>query len=120
MPQDTTHPEYDEYVELWRTITDVLCGEDAVKEAGQRYLPQMSGQDVEDYEAYKDRGSFFAATSRTQIALIGFLFRKDPVLRPDVENMSGQPVLADFIADATLTGKSLYDVAKDDVSKAVT
>ena len=55
-----------------------------------------------------------------ETALIGFLFRKDPTVKPELETMSGQPVLADFIADATMTGKSLYDLAKDDVCKAIT
>jgi hypothetical protein len=44
----------------------VLAGEDAVKAAGERYLPRLDSQKDEEYAAYKARGSFFGGTARTR------------------------------------------------------
>jgi hypothetical protein len=56
----------------------VLGGDDAVKEAGDEFLPMLTEQSPEEYEAYKDRAQFFNATARTRDGFSGLIFRKDP------------------------------------------
>jgi hypothetical protein len=54
-----THRDYDASVPQW--ARDVLSGEDAVKAAGDKYLPRLDSQSEEDYSAYTARASFFGA-----------------------------------------------------------
>jgi len=88
-PVTITHPLYDKNLSRWETLRTVLEGEDAVKKAGEKYLPRLDGQsyfsdypgaagaNVTSYSAYKDRASFFDATSRTRDALVGAVLRKE-------------------------------------------
>ena len=41
MPVNTIHPEYEAMIQAWTRARDVLAGEDAVKAAGERYLPRL-------------------------------------------------------------------------------
>lgn len=98
MPVNTPNVEYEKYADQWRKCRDCIEGEEAVKAAGVRYLPPVSGQTAGDgrYEAYLKRALFFNAMSRTVQTLLGFLFRKPPILRPDGET--------EFFDSLTLTG----------------
>jgi hypothetical protein len=109
MPVSTVKPEVSDYMDVWQTMRDVINGSRAVKAAGSRYLPMLTRQNRVDYENYKLRADFFAATARASMAMIGFLFRKPPVLNYE-KNDQG---LIAFEKDATLTGKSFYDLIKD-------
>jgi len=80
MPVDTKHPQYKQAEDDWRRCRDVLDGERAVKAAGILYLPALEGQSARDYESYKTRAMFFAASSRTRQGLAGAIFRKEPEL----------------------------------------
>ncbi len=44
---------------------DFIAGEDAVKSAGEKYLPRLEAQTDEEYDAYRPRASLFNATART-------------------------------------------------------
>ena len=55
----------------------VLGGDDAVKEAGDDFLPRLSDQTEPEYDAYKTRAQFFNATARTRDGFSGLIFRKD-------------------------------------------
>ena len=85
MPVNTPNAEYKKRADQWRKCRDCIEGEDAVKAEGVRYLPKIAGQDADRYAAYVKRALFFNATGRTVQALLGFLFRKPPVLSPDNE-----------------------------------
>ena len=65
MAVNSTHPDYDVNAPAWSRARDVLAGEDAVKAAGEKYLPRLDSQSEEEYAAYKARASFFGATART-------------------------------------------------------
>ena len=82
MPQvDIRHPEYEQYLPVWTKCRTVIEGEDAVKDAGQDFLPRLSSnQSEESYDGYKTRASFFAGTSRASEAINGMIFRKDPTI----------------------------------------
>ena len=41
MPVNSTHPDYDASALEWSRARDVLAGEDAVKAAGEKYLPRL-------------------------------------------------------------------------------
>lgn len=71
MPVNTTHAEYEGMAGSWARVRDVLAGEDAVKAAGVKYLPKLDIQEDEDYDAYKERASFFNATARTLAGYVG-------------------------------------------------
>jgi hypothetical protein len=78
MPVDTRHEDYTAHEGRWRRVRDVLEGEHAVKQAGEKYLPKLKRQNMEDYAAYQNRAPFFDASSRTLDGLVGAIFRKDP------------------------------------------
>lgn len=123
MAIDSTHPDYDAMQNAWIVMSDVLAGEDAIKAAGDQYLPRFAEGDEDDWLKYKERATFFEITDRAAAAMNGFLFRKDPQMKVPQENKdtgkSGNKILQAFIDDATLTGKNLYDVAKDLADKTL-
>ena len=44
MAVNATHPDYDASLPGWLRARDVLAGEDAVKFAGEKYLPRLESQ----------------------------------------------------------------------------
>ena len=76
MPVDSQHPQYKKRSPQWVKCHDVIEGADAVKEKGTQYLPALSNQSDPQYNAYKLRATFFAATARTVQGLVGAIFRK--------------------------------------------
>lgn len=104
MPINTLHPEVREYLPIWSMVEDFYDGEIAVKKAGTKYLPKLSGQTSAKYEAYKKRAVFYSAISRTCNALVGAVYRKPPAvaLPPQLEYLR---------TDATGTGMSLVELA---------
>src|SRR5512135_2761838 len=81
MAVNTTHPDYDASLPAWLRARDLLAGEDAVKAAGEKYLPRLEGQTDEDYVAYQSRACFFNATRRAADAFVGLVFRRTPFVR---------------------------------------
>lgn len=76
MPVTSCHPQYSENIELWRKCRTIIQGEEAVKAAGDRYLPRLDGQDQTEYEAYKMRALFYGAADRTVKGLRGAILAK--------------------------------------------
>lgn len=113
MPVDTKHPEYTKWLPRWQRCRDVAEGEDAVKEAGTRYLPKLPGQSDEDYADYKKRALFFPATGRTVQGLRGLVFRKAPVSELP-------PKVAELAEDITQAGQSLEELAKHTTDEVIT
>lgn len=104
------HPDYVKYSSIWTKCRDVILGEDAVKEAGIKYLPTMAGMTQDEYEAYKNRAMFYGATGRTIAGLLGAIFRKDPVLEaPDK--------IHEWAKNITQDGIDLLNFAQDIVSE---
>ena len=50
MPVNSTHPDYDANAFDWLRARDVLAGEDAVKSAGEKYLPRLDSQSDEEFQ----------------------------------------------------------------------
>ena len=78
MPVDSTHPQYDAALPTWSRARDVLAGEDAVKTAGEKYLPRLDSQSDEEYVSYRKRAAFFNATARTLDEYLDLVFRRAP------------------------------------------
>ncbi len=102
---DTQHSEYTAALARWQKCRDALDGEDAVHSAGVKYLPKLSGQTQDQYEAYVKRTPFYNATARTVDGLVGMLLRKEPLV--DVPE-----AMKPFLADMTLTECSFNELAE--------
>jgi len=89
MSVEIEHIEYSEMISDWKMLNDIYQGEKAIKKAGTKYLPMLGGQEEDEYNSYKDRGSFYNALARTIQGLKGFIFRKkiDYHLPPVVEGL---------------------------------
>lgn len=65
----------------YKRIRDALLGQDAIKDAGECYLPMPKtsfnpSENIENYKKYKERAVFYNATSRTLSGLVGQVFQK--------------------------------------------
>jgi len=113
MPVNSTHEVYDRLIESWELVRDCYEGARGLQgEREERYLPRLSKQTDPEYYRYRKRAIFFNAVKRTVQAMTGFVFRQNPeVVTPN------NPVMAEFLRDCTLTGKSFYDYAKETVGE---
>lgn len=109
---DYQHEQHGAYSEKWRRAREVIAGEDAVKAAGERYLPKLTGMETTEYTAYKDRTKFLGATSRTLEGLTGMVFRVDPMVGKAKAGAKAQTI-EQLEADATLQGETLVDYSKN-------
>ena len=125
MPVNNTHPDYDAALPAWLRARDVIAGEDAVKAAGEKYLPRLDAQSDDDFKAYKARALFFNATARTADGFLGLIFRRDPTVKtPEGASRTGSHsglalALAEFLDDADLQGTALTSYGKNVVGEVV-
>ena len=119
MPVNATHPEYDANLSAWSRARDVIAGEDAVKSAGERYLPRLESQTDEEYDAYRARASFYNATARTADAFLGLVFRRPPFVKLPEKLCAIGKGLAEFCNDADMLGTPLASYAKNVVKEVV-
>lgn len=80
MPVNTPHPDFTAHRAAWRKQRTFKEGGDAVKAAGEDFLPRLSDDNDQDYKEYRDRALFYGATGRTLQALAGSVFRKEPIV----------------------------------------
>ena len=119
MPVNSTHLEYDANVLAWQRARDVFAGEDAVKAAGEKYLPRLDCQDDKEYLAYKNRASFFNASARTADGFVGLIFRRDPTFKlPETQN-GITAALSEFVEDADMLGTTLQAFSKKLVTEII-
>jgi len=119
VPVNSTHPDYDANLNAWQRARDVFAGEDAVKVAGEKYLPRLDAQDDTEYRAYKNRASFFNASARTADGFVGLIFRRDPAFKlPNGKNGVGG-ALTGFVEDADMLGTTLAAFSKKLVSEII-
>lgn len=97
MPINTRHPAYGAYEKQWQRCRDAAEGSDAIKARGTEYLPKLTKQDTDKYDAYKMRAYWFNASARTLQGLTGAVMRKDPTTEVN-------PVLEDLLKDVTQQG----------------
>src|SRR3954462_7111983 len=100
----TAHPTYTTTLPSWLRTRDVLAGEEAIKNAGEQYLPRIHSHSEDEYTAYRQRATFFNATARTAEGYVGLIFRRPPFLaRPEGKSGLGK-VFSAFVEDADLLG----------------
>lgn len=88
MPIDSLHPKYVVRAAQWQKCRDAFEGGDAIKAAGEKYLPALKGQKPEDYAAYKRRALFYSITAKSISALVGMATSKAPKIQyPDSMSM---------------------------------
>jgi hypothetical protein len=120
MPVNTLHPDFEAMCHAWSRARDVFAGEDAVKTAGEKYLPRLDAQSDGEYNAYRARASFFNATARTADGYLGLIFRRIPFIKlPDAGNALGR-ALKEFAQDADLVGTTLGAYAKKITGEVIT
>ena len=118
---DYVLPEVEKARPGWSLIRDCLDGQDAVKEAGIKYLPMpnptdQSPENIARYEAYKTRGVFVNMVGRTLGGMVGTAFSKPPIatlpegLMSLYENIDGGAVSMDqqarqVLSDALSVGR---------------
>jgi hypothetical protein len=119
MPVNSLHPDYEAMSHAWSRARDVFAGEDAVKAAGEKYLPRLDGQSDSEYMAYRARASFFNATARTADGYLGLIFRRIPFIKlPDAGNALGR-ALKEFAQDADLVGTTIGSYAKNITAEVI-
>ena len=119
MPANSTHLDYDANIAAWQRARDVFAGEDAVKAAGEKYLPRLDCQDDTEYRAYKNRASFFNASARTADGFVGLIFRRDPTFKLPDANNGISAALTEFVEDADMLGTSLSAFSKKLVTEII-
>ena len=112
MSVSTTKQIYNKFAVQWRTMRDAIEGDEAIKAANVRYVPQLTGQTPDEYAAYLQRATYFNATQRTLDALSGFVFSKAP--QYDVP-----PAIEALFEDITLDGKTMTDFSELIVSENI-
>jgi hypothetical protein len=118
MPVNSTHADYDASLPAWLRARDVLAGEDALKGAGEKYLPRLDSQSAEEFANYVRRASFFNATARTAEAYLGLIFRRPPFLKVPEASGVGR-AMAEFVDDADMLGTKLTGYAKMMVGEVI-
>jgi hypothetical protein len=103
----SVHAENTARLAEWSRARDVLAGEDAIKTAGEKYLPRLDSQIDEEYGAYKARASFLGATARTLEEYLDLVFRRAPATCLD-----GCKALQGFVANCDLWGMDFTRYAR--------
>jgi len=105
------HPLYEKRRKQWSIIRDCVEGELAVKAAGEKYLPRMSGQTDEQYDAYRTRARWNNYLAQNLSGLHGLVFRRNPVSTSasDELNKSG------YLDNIDRRGTNLYQFLSNSV-----
>lgn len=102
----TPHRQYSAVSAKWKRCRDAYSGSDAIKDAGEAYLPKLGAQTDPEYKAYKTRALWYGATKRTVQGLSGAVMRKEPAMTIKNEELKQD------LENVTLTGVSLPAFAK--------
>lgn len=107
--------DFGQWRDIWRKCRDVLAGEEAVKDAGTKYLPRMSRMTDAEYESYKMRAMFYGASQRTLQGLLGSILRKPPVIYADSDDTTLK--IEQLVKNITQTGTDLHAFAREIVTE---
>lgn len=112
MPVNTPHPLYEQTIKAWQKCRDAYVGQDAIKAAGKKYLPQPSGLDQDEYEAYTQRALFYESVGRTIDGFVGAVARKDPTIEAPES-------LNELLEKATADGLTIGELIKQLSAEAI-
>ena len=105
MPVNTTHPLFDDTLDKWIRCRDVIAGSDAVKYRREKYLPRLEAMTKAEYNAYLSRALFDNMTARLLGGFSGVITRREP-------EIEYPPEMKPYFEDATMTGKSFFEIFK--------
>lgn len=113
-PVENTCYSYSKRAPQWRVMRDCVEGSDAVKAAGEAYLPKAPGRNPAEerrrYEAFKKRAVYVNFTGQALDIMHGMIFRRNPTVRgPDGFMESGR------LSNIDGRGSSLYQFLSDSV-----
>lgn len=111
MSVSSLHPLYIKRSSQWKTIRDCIEGEDAIKSAGETYLPKNSGWTKEQYDAYKKRARWNNYTAQNLDGLHGLIFRRNPIITAKGDEFKKEG----FLDNIDRKGTSLYQFLSDTV-----
>lgn len=112
MTVKTQHAEYLKMKRKWDRCMHAACGQDAIHEMGELYLPRLLKQEDEEYKAYRNRALFYNATWRTIVGLQGMIFRRPPEWTvPDT--------VKDMMENVDLRGANLHMFALECVEETL-
>ena len=104
MPVSTTHPKYQNMLDIWEKTRAATAGGKAVYDGD--FLRTFNPVDIERQKQYKKGAYYLNITGRTKDALVGSIFRHEPEAEI--------PALLDYVSeDADGSGQSLSQVAKE-------
>lgn len=106
MAVETHHQDYEDKHEDWTKCRDFIEGSSAVKAKEEDYLPKLDRQRDDDYDDYIERALFYGAVGRTHAALLGSVFRKEPIINVPT--------------DIDISDVSMMDLSMVDFSRKVT
>lgn len=98
--------EYTNYSKIWQKMRDCINGQESIHKGGEKYLPRLDKQTQAQYQAYKGRALFLAATSRTVDSMVGQVFRKHPEIEIP-------PAMEQWADDITASGVSIEQLCKE-------
>lgn len=99
MPVDSTHPHYNNHK---ASVTEDAYDGDVLD-----YVPKLTKQNNDDYEAYRQRGVYFNVTKRTVEAMVGAALRKPFVTDLKDVLTDGNQSLAELVSNI-LRGLIIY------------
>lgn len=99
MAVNTYHNDYLKYSKDWQLIRNVLAGE--VK----NYIPTLNDVDKSEDDAYKNRPTFYNATSRTLDALVGLIHSKEA-------DFTAPQKIIEYAKNITLDDDTIEDFTK--------
>jgi hypothetical protein len=109
------HPLYVKRKSQWKLIRDCVEGTDAIKAAGEKYLPRNAGWCDQQYEAYKKRARWNNYTAQNLSGLHGLIFRRNPIITTKGDEISNSGILENI----DKKGTNLYQFASDTIYDAM-
>lgn len=98
----------------WELARSLLGGTDAMREAGETYLPKWPAEEAESYDARLKMAVLFPAYQRTVFTLTGKPFSKPLTLGDDVP-----ATLKTYSENVDLEGRNLHTFAADTMEAAL-
>jgi len=106
---DQRSPESAAMLPAWALVDDLLGGTDAMRAAGERYLPKRPLEDDRDYKARLNAATLLPALAETIKKLIGRVFAEPMLIGDDVPQWVDDEVLP----DVDLQGRNLHVFARE-------
>lgn len=111
MSVTTLHPTYMKRCGQWKVIRDCVEGEDAIKMAGEKYLPRASGSTDDQYKAFQKRARWNNYLAQNLDGLHGLIFRRNPIVTEKDDGLKKSGILENI----DRRGTNLYQFLSDTV-----